>query len=164
MRLGLFSDLVDVGYEILLEEGNIRLRYRKHGDPPEAVKSLIDELKLYKADVVDMLKADSKIGTPSGTSGTRPDMPTIWKKPHARGTPGSRCHSLEAVMDAVMISARNEIIAAYSGKQFRSNDEIDSVESMITEVYHKVLKGEAELREFKAIVRKWVTLCINEIN
>jgi len=111
--------------------------------PPSSIVDIVDIVDRYKFN-------------------DRRQSSVLWKNHFEKGNPEAQHHSREAIMDAVMISAKNEIVAAYSGKQFRSNDGINSVESMITEIYHKVLKGEAKLREFNESVRKWVTLCINE--
>ena len=56
MRSGLLSDLAVIGYEISLEGNNIRYRYQKPGNPPDTVDPLIEELRKYKAEVVDILK------------------------------------------------------------------------------------------------------------
>ena len=64
MRPGLLSDLIHVGYEIFLEGDNIRYRYLKPGDPPETVKSLIEELKRHKSEVVKVLRMGSSIAPP----------------------------------------------------------------------------------------------------
>ena len=60
MRSGLLSDLISIGYEIFLEGDNIRYRYQKLDRPPESARSLIDDLKQYKAEVVSLLKTGDK--------------------------------------------------------------------------------------------------------
>lgn len=57
MRPGLLSDLIHVGYEIFLEGDNIRYRYLKPGNPPDAVRPLIDELRKHKAQAINVLKS-----------------------------------------------------------------------------------------------------------
>ena len=64
MRTGLLSDLATVGYEIFLEGDNVKLLYQKPGTPPETVRPLIDELRKYKAEVVNILKAVNTIIDP----------------------------------------------------------------------------------------------------
>ncbi len=59
MRARLFSDLECIGYEIFLEGNNIRYRYQKFGTPPSIARSLIDELRKNKAEVVSILKTYS---------------------------------------------------------------------------------------------------------
>jgi len=61
MRPGLLSDIVTIGYEILLEGDQVKLHYRRQDNPPDTVKPLIDELRQYKADVVKILKMGSII-------------------------------------------------------------------------------------------------------
>lgn len=64
MREGLFSDLSIIGYEIFLEGETIRLRYKKSDSPPESAKLLIDELRKYKAEAVNILKTGNTIAPP----------------------------------------------------------------------------------------------------
>ncbi len=64
MRSGLLSDLATVGYEIALEGGHVKLRYRKSGNPPDTVRPLIDELRKYKAEVVNILQMGSTVAQP----------------------------------------------------------------------------------------------------
>lgn len=77
MRSGLLSDLATVGYEIALEGGRVKLRYRKSGRPPDTVKPLIDELRKYKAEVVNILRMGT---TDAQTEKTQPqsNVKTVW--------------------------------------------------------------------------------------
>jgi hypothetical protein len=59
VRSGLLSDLATVGYEIALEGDHVKLRYRKQDNPPDTVKALIDELRKYKTEVVNILRMGS---------------------------------------------------------------------------------------------------------
>jgi hypothetical protein len=77
MRNGLLSDLAVVGYEILLEGNNIKLRYRKPYEPPETVRPLIDELRTYKAEVINILKTGSSI-TPTETTQPGVNVKAVW--------------------------------------------------------------------------------------
>jgi len=87
MRPKLLSDLADVGYEVFLDGDNIRYRYRKPGEPPDVVRPLIDELRNYKAEVVEILKTGNTINPtrlypyPKGTSETHLEqaMLAIWE-------------------------------------------------------------------------------------
>jgi len=72
----------------------------------------------------------------------------------------SRQRSLDTTMDAIMLSARDEVIASSNGKQFISNDEIAGIEGKITELRNKVLNGEAKLDAFRQAVLKWQELGI----
>ena len=56
MRTGLLSDLSVIGYEVFLEGETIRLRYQKLDTPPDTVRPLIDELRKYKAEAVNILR------------------------------------------------------------------------------------------------------------
>lgn len=71
MRPGLLSDIVAIGYEILLEGDHVKLRYRKRDNPPDTVRPLIDELRQYKAEVVNILKMGS---TDAPTEKTEPQL------------------------------------------------------------------------------------------
>lgn len=77
MRTGLLSDLAIVGYEIALEGDHLKLRYRKSGSPPDTVKPLIDELRKYKAEVVNILKMGSA-DTPAEKSKSPSNVKTVW--------------------------------------------------------------------------------------
>ena len=74
MRTGLLSELSALGYEILLNGENIHLHYQKEGNPPEAVKPLLDELKKHKAEVVNMLRM-GKVVSPDEVT---PSQPVSW--------------------------------------------------------------------------------------
>lgn len=77
MRNGLLSDLAVVGYEILLEGNNIKLQYRKPDEPPDTVRPLIDELRRYKAEVVNILKIGNTI-TPTEKMESEVNVETVW--------------------------------------------------------------------------------------
>ncbi len=77
MRTGLLSDLAIVGYEIALEGDHLKLRYRKSGCPPDTVKPLIDELRKYKAEVVNILKMGSA-DAPTEKSIPQSTMKIVW--------------------------------------------------------------------------------------
>jgi len=77
MRSGLLSDLATVGYEIALEGGRVKLRYRKSGSPPDRVKPLIDELRKYKAEVMNILKTGSSVATATKTE-PQSNVKAVW--------------------------------------------------------------------------------------
>ena len=77
MRSGLLSDLATIGYEIFLEGGHVKLRYQKSGNPPDTVRPLIDELRKYKAEVVNILKMGS-IDAPTEESEPQSNVKAIW--------------------------------------------------------------------------------------
>jgi hypothetical protein len=77
MRTGLLSDLAIVGYEIALEGDHLKLRYRKSGCPPDTVKPLIDELRKYKAEVVNILKMGSP-DAPAQKSEPQSNVKAAW--------------------------------------------------------------------------------------
>ena len=78
MRSELLSDLVNIGYEISLEGDNIRYRYQKPGNPPDTVDPLIEELRKYKAEVVDILKMRGDTITLTEKSQSRANMKAAW--------------------------------------------------------------------------------------
>jgi hypothetical protein len=75
MRTGLLSDLSVIGYEIFLEGETIRLRYQKSDTPPESARQLIDELRKYKAEVLNILRDTI---TPTEKSRPRPNVKAAW--------------------------------------------------------------------------------------
>ena len=77
MRSGLLSDLAVIGYEISLEGNNIRYRYQKPGNPPDTVDPLIEELRKYKDEVLNILKMGDTI-TPTEKSQSRANVKAAW--------------------------------------------------------------------------------------
>ena len=77
MRSGLLSDLTTIGYEIFLEGDHVKLRYRKQGNPPDTVRPLIDELRKYKAEVVNILKMGST-DAPTEKSEPKSNVKAVW--------------------------------------------------------------------------------------
>jgi hypothetical protein len=77
VRSGLLSDLATVGYEIFLEGDHVKLRYRKSGSPPDTVRPLIDELRKYKAEVVNILKMGSTDAT-TEKSDSQSTVKALW--------------------------------------------------------------------------------------
>jgi hypothetical protein len=77
VRSGLLSDLATVGYEIFLEGDHLKLRYRKSGSPPDTVRPLIDELRKYKAEVVNILKMGSTDAT-TEKSDSQSTVKVLW--------------------------------------------------------------------------------------
>ena len=114
MRTSLFSELVTIGYEIVLEGETIRLQYQKSGEPPESARQLIDELRECKAEAVNILKANtiipSEIVEPGATVGA------IWQNPYPQGTPEAREESLLQCMGAMCLKTREAIEEAYRGE------------------------------------------------
>jgi len=77
MRTGLLSELSVIGYEIFLQGENIRLRYQKLDTPPESARQLIDELKKYKAEAVNILKMGDTF-TPTEKSQPQAKVTASW--------------------------------------------------------------------------------------
>lgn len=77
MRSGLLSDLATVGYKIFLEGDHVKLRYQKSGNPPDTVRPLIDELRKYKAEVVNILKRGNTL-TPTETLPSHENVKLSW--------------------------------------------------------------------------------------
>jgi hypothetical protein len=77
MRSGLFSDLMNLGYEIFLEGDHIRYRYQKTGNPPNEVKPLIDELRKCKTEILNILKNGNAFTSTEKTQ-PRADVTAAW--------------------------------------------------------------------------------------
>jgi len=78
MRTELLSDLSVIGYEIFLEGETIRLRYQKPDTPPESARQLIDELRKYKTEAVNILKTGNNTITPTEKTQPRAIVKAIW--------------------------------------------------------------------------------------
>jgi hypothetical protein len=111
----LLMDLIDIGYEIFLEGGRVKLRYRKPNDPPEIARQLIEELRHHKEDAAEFLRANNNtvpkaalpdsgdmVSEPQGSHfptvsiGTQKPRPLliIWRNPFPHGSPEARAESL----------------------------------------------------------------------
>jgi hypothetical protein len=104
MRTELLSDLSVIGYEIFLDGENIRLRYQKPDSPPESARSLIDELRKCKADVVSILKTCNNTIAPPKIVAPESIVEAIWVNPHKQGTPEARRESLLQCMEATWLT------------------------------------------------------------
>ena len=100
MVTDLVSELTSIGYELLLEGDHVKLHYMKPDDPPDSARMLIDELKVCKAEVVNILRAKSGPGS---------NATFKWRNPYPRGTPEARRESLLQVMTAIWETAREEV-------------------------------------------------------
>jgi len=125
MRPGLLSELVNIGYEILLEGENIRLRYRKEDAPPEAARSLINELKMYKAEVLDMLKISNNTVTSKSVADT---------------------------MDEIL---RQTIAEIDAGWVWNLTAKVREIETKIDSCYRDVLSGSKPLDDFIDVCLQW---------
>jgi len=125
MRPGLLSELVNIGYEILLEGENIRLRYRKEDAPPEAARSLINELKMYKAEVLDMLKISNNTVTSKSVADT---------------------------MDEIL---RQTIAEIDAGWVWNLTAKVREIETTIDSCYRDVLSGLKSLDDFIDVCLQW---------
>jgi hypothetical protein len=130
MRSGLLSDLSTVGYEIFLDGDDIRLSYRKPGNPPDTVRQLIDELKKYKAEFIKILKAGNNTNTSEKNVESEAIVNAIWVNPHAKGTPEARQESLMAVMEAIWTREFHGII-------------------------NQTLRGKQQIADFQKAVEAW---------
>jgi hypothetical protein len=80
MRPGLLSELAIIGYELFLEGNNVRYRYQKPGNPPDAVRPLLDELRKCKAKVVNILKIRSAAAAPTEKLQPQPKVKASWPR------------------------------------------------------------------------------------
>jgi len=138
MRPGLLSELAALGYEILPEGENIKLRYLGQGIPPEAARSLITELKKHKVEALNLLKR-------------RPPV-EVWKNPHKQGTPKARRGSLRVAMEANLHQAMADVQA--SGR-WKATPEVRKLEAAMDATYVKVIVGQSNLQDFISLVSQW---------
>jgi hypothetical protein len=137
MRSQLLSDLAVVGYEIYLEGNNIKYRYRKPGNPPNNARHLIEELRICKADVINVLKLGNNTITPTENMQPGAYPTAIWRNPHPQGTPEARRTSLELVIEAMLYG-------------FSSMDHEQA--RRINDMAHDVLAGRAKLADFRHLL------------
>jgi hypothetical protein len=169
VRTGLLSDLSVIGYEILLEGETIRLRYQKPDTPPESARQLIDELRKYKSEAVNILKTVRNV-TPQTIVEPKVIVSAIWTNPHKQGTPEARLESLFHCMEATWVTAFDRIAAIWP-QGFLSTPEIHTAEIEIERIQTLVLSGKAKLSDFRQAIATWermvkqgVTQCIIKLD
>jgi len=156
MRTSLFSELVTIGYEIVLEGETIRLQYQKSGEPPESARQLIDELRECKAEAIKILKTGNTITQPASVEpGAK--KKAIWVNPYPQGTPEARQESLLQCMGAMCLKTRKAIEEAYRGehRQYKATPDILAAEHGLEVLQRAVLKGEAKLKDFRLAAYEW---------
>ena len=163
MRSGLLSDLAVVGYEIFLEGGNIKLIYRRNGNPPDMVKPLIDELRTCKAEVVNILKTRNNTITPLKIVKSGTMSQAIWKNPFSIGSIEAHRESLHQVMTAVWEKAFDRIFAIWP-QGFASTQEIQAADIQVERVQVLVLSGKATLEDFRETLGSWEQIVTKELN
>jgi len=146
----LLSDLTYIGYEISLEGDNIRLRYRKPGNPPETARQLIAELRRFKIESIRILKTRTTI--PSPLVEHKPKV--IWNNPYSSGTPGARRESLLQCMEATWLRTFDRVMKIWP-QGFISTPEIRATEIGVETVQADVLTGRAKLADFQEAVEAW---------
>ena len=161
MRPGLLSELSAIGYKIFLEGETIRLRYQKSDTPPESARHLIDELRKYKDEAVNILKMSNTI-TPSEIVKYEASSQAIWKNPFPIGSSKARRESLHQVMMAVCEKAFDRIAAGWP-RGFVSTPEIHAAEIEIERVQTLVLSGKAKIADFRKSAEGWEQVCKKEI-
>ena len=161
MRIELFSELVTIGYEISLKGETIKLQYQKPGDPPELARQLIDELRKYKAEAVNILKTGNTI-TPSMIVEPEAPVDAIWVNPHNQGTQEARKESLHQVMMAIWEPTFDRVAAIWP-RGFVSTQDISSAELEIERVQALVLSGKGRLADFSEAVSAWERACTKEV-
>ena len=161
MRTGLLSDLSVIGYEIFLEGENIRLRYQKPDTPPESARLLIEELRKYKAEVMNILKT----GNIRSTEKTQPKANTkvIWRNPYPQGSPEVRQESLEQAMTAIWESTFDRVAAIWP-KGFVSTLRISTAEIEIERVQALILSAKAKIADFRQAVEAWERIVTQGVN
>jgi len=76
----------------------------------------------------------------------------------------ARLESLQAVMDAIILTSRDRIIEAHQGRQYKANDEIRKAEHEIEELQREVLTGQVQLADFQKAVKTWELVCLEEVS
>jgi hypothetical protein len=74
----------------------------------------------------------------------------------------ARRQSLQTVMDATILTARDRIIESHKGRQFRATDESRKAEQEIERLQHEVLSGKSSLAEYRNACALWARICVNE--
>ena len=161
MRTGLLSDLSVIGYEIFLEGETIRLRYQKSDTPPESARRLIDELRKYKAEAVNILKTGNTI-TPSEIVEPEAPVDAIWVNPYKQGTKEARQESLLQIIYAIWEPTFDRVAAIWP-RGFVSTQDISSAELEIERVQALVLSGKGRLADFSEAVSAWERACTKEV-
>jgi hypothetical protein len=159
MRTGLLSDLSVIGYQIFLEGETIRLRYQKPDTPPESARQLIDELRKFKTEAVNILKTDNAL-PPREIIQPEPILEIVWSNPHKKGTPEARRQSLEDVIYATILDAHARIIKARQGQPYVATDEIRKAEQDINKLQHEIMNGQAMLSDYQTACDRWVSMMI----
>lgn len=67
--------------------------------------------------------------------------------------------NLEETLDSILFNARDRIVNANDGSQYKANDEIRAVEDEINRLYKAVLNGQESLSDFPNACEKWVLIC-----
>lgn len=160
MKTGLLSDLSVIGYEIFLEGETIRLRYQKPGTPPESARQLIDELRKYKAEAVEILKAGNTIAPPNIVVPAS-IVEAIWVNPYKQGTLEARRESLLQCMAATWVATFDRVKAIWP-QGFVSTPEIRSAEVEVERVQALVLSGKAKLSDFREAAEEWEKTIIKQ--
>jgi hypothetical protein len=75
----------------------------------------------------------------------------------------ARRQSLQTVMDATILTARDRIIESHKGRQFRATDETRKAEASIEHLHQEVLNGQSSLAEYQTACERWARLCVSEI-
>jgi len=101
MRASLLPDLKAIGYEICLNGDQIKLKYQKPGFPPDTARPLIEELKICKAEALNILKNMNAITSVEKTQ-RKGKRVVVWRNPHPQGTPDARRESLNVVIEAML--------------------------------------------------------------
>ena len=154
MVTDLVSELTSIGYELLLEGDHVKLHYMKPDDPPDSARMLIDELKVCKAEVVNILRAKSGPGS---------NATFKWLNPYPRGTPEARRESLLQVMTAIWETAREEVKKKQPQGPVLTKSVLEA-EDEVAVVYQRVLSGEALLADFRQAAEKWMLAVLNAPN
>jgi hypothetical protein len=88
---------------------------------------------------------------------------SAWKNPHPQGTLKARNESLQEVVDAILLTARDRIIEAQEGRQYKATDEIRKAEHEIEGLQKEVMSGQANLSDFREATERWARICTTEL-
>lgn len=86
-----------------------------------------------------------------------PGHSVIWQNPFPQGTPEARRQSLEGVMTAILLDARNRIIEACKGRQYHADEKTQQMELNIDRIWNEVISGSAKLEDFRTACGNWIS-------
>lgn len=152
--------LRSIGYKIQTDGQDILLNADR--DPDHQLATLlIAELKLRKAEVINILKAGKNIPAATikeyGTSATG-----IWVNPYPQGTTEARQETLLQCLDATWQASYDRVASAWPGGKI--SQEIINAGREVDRVYALIRSGRGELDDFIFAAEAWERACFNGSN